>query len=954
MPQGDSFEGTPVWFSGAGEERPANPFWTDPAKIAERRALIASAESFGVSPEVYYNALVHAGRNPNGLTAAQMTPAIAELVARSGIEHAPASGPGAAATAGTPGRVGPRLAPKFLVDFQRDLQRLPGMEARYGPYSKQPGLLKAIADITGARLAQRARMSPSERVYQGDRLARFDPAQVASHDALANIAAHAPENDEMHRGIFGRLAALGTQDPLATANQYLQQGTEAVTPEERGMFRQSAMRDVIEPLQDKMRRDLLEKILPSIDSNRLMHGNLYGGGRDRLRQKALDDFERNMMEASLPHLFEAENRGQAAGERRRQAQINAGQVSAPAGVQAIGAQREIAQAESEALRNRQLQALVAAEAGGTAGAARQRQEQEALNVAAQNWDAENRGMLDEVATAAAIARGQQLPTMQSGASPIVPSPSIPSVLGRLALGTGVMGMMSDGTRSAKAGGRMKLAGGGVASGNFSNTLANFRGSLMDSILNGGGTPSLASQAVQQDMLNQPAPLPAPQQPMGDSLGSLIMPSLESAPAPTPEVPAGGPLERGGQSAMGALEKMNKYRADMDKQAASLDSGAQDTNPMLSFLARTLIGSAGSKSLNLGEALGEGAQEGYRAFEQQRASNARNKELSLNIKKALLETHQKEHEHGLTLQLKRDAAELKANTPAKPKFYYNQQTGTHYTVGEGGQMGVAPGAPSPQTPKMKSEEELNKVRQVEAVKTEEANINKLQEDVNKTQKSIGNYNTMIGLMKDTGINKYMGPLKGKIYNNPKVQALLLSKKSVSEMQTFNAATNKAVLDDIKLTGSQPSDRDVKIVQDSKPSNTDTPQAALKKALINRAAHERNREFANFTKKMWREKGWPSYKSQEVFNRWQQANPIFDEDGQTILKPKYRPEDYEEEPREAEKSHDIIGQPDYGPDEVVKEYAPKTAGGASPSIGADRLLRDKEKIRAALAAKRAGVK
>ena len=49
MPQGDSFEGPPVWFSGAGEERPANPFWTDPAKIAERRALIASAESFGVS-----------------------------------------------------------------------------------------------------------------------------------------------------------------------------------------------------------------------------------------------------------------------------------------------------------------------------------------------------------------------------------------------------------------------------------------------------------------------------------------------------------------------------------------------------------------------------------------------------------------------------------------------------------------------------------------------------------------------------------------------------------------------------------------------------------------------------------------------------------------------------------------------------------------------------------------
>ena len=122
-------------------------------------------------------------------------------------------------------------------------------------------------------------------------------------------------------------------------------------------------------------------------------------------------------------------------------------------------------------------------------------------------------------------------------------------------------------------------------------------------------------------------------------------------------------------------------------------------------------------------------------------------------------------------------------------------------------------------------------------------------------------------------------------------------------------------------------------------------ALKKALINKAAYERNLGFANFTKKMWREKGWQSYKSQEVYNRWMQANPLFSADGETILKPKDKPEDYAN--ATDEKSHDIVGQPDYGPDEVVTEYAPKS------SIPVNQLLKDQDKIKAALAAKKAAV-
>ena len=973
---GHVFEGTPPWFSGAGVLRPADPFWTDPKNALKIEEMRRIASAFGKSEQEYYNSLKYAGYDPNNMSieelrdpssksVADIQRAIAESQSKAANFHSQAehfARDGAYREQSAQNRAAfhaeqqkiqslrqelessPLKTPEFLFkQFERALT-LPGVEEKFSPYSSPPGLLKRIADIAAGRLEERAAMKPSDRVYSGDRLAKFDPAQIRAQQALEDIAGATPANNAVHQGVLGTLQSLQGENPLNAASQYLQQGSSAVTPAERALFRQSAMHDVVEPLQAKMRRDLLERILPQINTNRIMKGNLYGGGTDKLRERAIENYNRDAMEVALPHLFAAEQQGQQAGERQRQAQINAGQIMAPASVQAMGAKREAALSTSEALRNKQLQELVAAEAGTSAGAARQQQEQQALNIAAQNWEAEQAGLMDEAAQAAAIARGQQIPRMSTSASPISLSPSLSSALGQLAMGGGLMSMMQQ-PKTVKAGGRIKLATGGLASNNYSN----FRDSLssgdfLSRILSGGQDQSMASQAVQQDMMNQPPAPPPPAQPIGGVMDALPMPA-PATPAPAPAAPA-GPLERGGQSAMSALEKMNQYRDQLNQQAASLDSGAQDVNPMLPFLARTFIGAAGSKSLNLGDRLGEGAQHGYQAFEQQRTANARNKELSTNIKKGLLETYQKEHEHELAMQLKRESIKAKANAPTKPKFYYNQQTGTHYTVDENGQMVVAPGAPDPQTPKMKSEEDLSKVRQIEAVKTEEENVKKLQEDVNKSQRSIGNYNTMISLLKDTGINKYIGPIKGKIYSNPKVQALLLNKNAVSEIKTFVAATNKAVLDDIKLTGSQPSDRDVKIVQDSKPSETDTPQSALKKALINRTAYERNRDFANFTKKMWREKGWPSYKSQEVYNRWQQANPMFGEDGQVILKPKDRPEDHE---NDQEESHDIIGEPDYGPDEVVTPYAPQANTAQVPTV--PQLRRDHDKIKAAIAAKRA---
>lgn len=1019
----DSFEGSPPWMSGAGQWKPVNAFWTDPKKTAQKKALIAAAKQYGVSPQDYYNSLVYIGLNPstidpnhmdnpvllqedegnaraakhaelkramlNAETAQQAlgsgqtdnfsdavmsNPAFAGLTrdvfaaqkkakaARKAFEEYNAAYPQAAvdvtgAPAGvaageTTGEInipqyGPDNLPDFLKDFQEQ-KNFPGVAAQFSPYLKRPGILKSIADIAASRLEERSKMKPSDRVYHGDRIATFNPEQIAAQKALGQIASATPRNNSIHNSILANLEALQGQNPLNTANEYLQQGTSPVTDEERGAFRNSAMKNVVVPLQEKMLRDLQERILPQIQTNRIMKGNLYGGGTDKLRERALENFNRDSMEVALPHLFAAEQQGQQAAERQRQAQINAGQIHAPASMQAQASQRETAQARSEALRQKQMQGIISAEAGLNAGNAQQNQQQRALDVQAGNWEAENYGLIDEAAAASNLVRGMpQLPTIRSGAQPAL-TPSFNSTLGQLAVGAGFANMMQPpavAAKPAKTGGRIKLASGGIAS----SPISGFRDSLssgdfLSKLLNNGGNDqSAASQMVQQDMMNQPPAPPPPAQPIGGVLGEIPM------PAPAPVAPEGGPLERGGQSALSALEKMNQYRSSMEQQANSLDSGAHDTNPIIPFLARTFIGAAGSKNMDLGQRLGEGAQGGYEALEQQRAVNARNKELSTNIKKALIETHQKEYEHEQTLENARKIAEvkatIKANAAVKPKFYYNQQTGTHYTVGEDGQMMPAPGAPSPQTPQMKLDEELSKVRQVEAVKSEESNINKLQDDVNKAQRSIGNYNTIISLMKDTGINKYIGPMKSKFYQNDKVQGLLLNKKTVSEIRTFNSSLNKAVLDDIKLTGANPSDRDVAIVENSKPSNSDTPQAALKKALINKAAYERNLGFANFTKKMWREKGWQSYKSQEVYNRWMQANPLFSADGETILKPKDKPEDYAN--ATDEKSHDIVGQPDYGPDEVVTEYAPKS------SIPVNQLLKDQDKIKAALAAKKAAV-
>jgi hypothetical protein len=889
---GDTFEGSPYWFSGAGERRTANPFWTDPAKAAQRAALARAAISFGVDPEVYYNALVHSGRAPE-----TMTP-----------ESFSATGGGAAGLLGEaiykpgkgqwgqPGYVPAISIPKLLWDFQQQ-SHLPGMEEKYGPYSKRPGLLKSIADITAARLEERAKMAPSDRVYQGKRLATFDPAQETAHTALEGIAANGPANAGTHQSILDKLQALQNHNPLAAAHTYLQRGTSAVSDAERGAFRQSAMEHIVNPLHEKMRRDLLEKVLPAIDTNRIMHGNLYGGGRDKMRQRVIEDFGRNSMEVALPHLFEAEQRGQQAGERQRQAQINAGQISAPAEIQAMGAQREAALSTSEAMRNRQLQDLVAAEAGLSAGAARQQHQQQALNIAAQNWDAEQRGLLDEAAAAAAIARGQNVPSFTSSTSPVVQSPGFASTIGSLAVGGGLMNMM-DRPKTAKAGGRMKLATGGIASGGLNNPYSDYRKSLLDMIMGGlqGPDQSMASQAVQQDMLNQTPPIPQPQQPMGGLLDALPSPlstpvAAPEAPAletPISEAPAGGPLERGGQSALTSLEKMNQYRSKMEQKAASLDRGDQDVNPMLPFLARTFIGAAGSKNMNLGERIGEGAQHGYQAFEQQRAANARNKELSLNIEKALLETHQKEYEHEKTLQMQKEIAAAK-NSGRQPKVHYNKKTNAYYTLGDNGVMVPIPmaGGAGIITPEQQAEQEIqNKIREaagVEKAKTQEKYLSGLEESIPEYDKNISIAQRILAIAPDVRT----GVLHGKTMNVADKAQLLQSLSNEVTQQLMSAQKGPQT------------DQDRDFLQKSAPNPSDNTDVLIKKSnALGLFATRKNAE-ASFKREMASagidsadyNRAWSKFNAENpIVNNKLDPNPI-KKRPESYLKSKKLPEDYQ---------------------------------------------------------------
>ena len=330
IPAGSIFEGTPLWYSGAGTRR--KTIWENPEKQEIAETFLTRAREYGLDPIELYNSAVYAGWKDDQPFPERIFEGIT-----------PGSG----------------TVPHIVEIFRQD-RKLPGMDEKFGPYEEQPGILKRVADIAAGHLIQRASMKPSERVYPGERLAPLHRKQKRAYEMLGAIGDRVDTNRQRFEDAQRALDRLQYGNPLSRAQEYLGQGTTTVSPEERSMFRESAMNDIVNPLHAKMRRELLENILPQIDANRIQHGNLYGGGRERLRQKALDDLQRNMMETALPHLFEAEQRGQQAGERQRQAQINAGQILAPASVQAAEAQRQAAISSGELLQREQLHDLAAA------------------------------------------------------------------------------------------------------------------------------------------------------------------------------------------------------------------------------------------------------------------------------------------------------------------------------------------------------------------------------------------------------------------------------------------------------------------------------------------------------------------------------------------------------------------------------------------------------------------
>lgn len=761
------------------------------------------------------------------------------------------------------------FGPETIDKIERLKQLNPNIMKQFTePYAQEPGALKYIADLGRGHLEQKVKQ-PYEK-YRGPRIAEFSPPQQGVHQQIESLNRGNLQNNMRTRNALDTLAetrqgpgAMGAMQP------YLDKGTSRIGQAERNPFVQSVRQNVLRPLQEEMTDNLMENILPRINANRIAAGNLYGGHRTELQGRALRDLNKMLMQESGKHLYQAQLHGQSAAEHERERAINAGQLAGSIKGSDIGRQSEMAQAEQGLMNEGQMRNLTALEALSNVGSQQQKMQQQKYDLDYEDYLRQKEGVMPEVERYNALVRGMPVPQTRSNFQPGVPEANIMSQLGGMGLmATG--GLWGGKQKKAYRGGRIKLAGGGVAS---SLNL------IKDRLRNLTFAPqSLAGQDVQDTMMDQMMPQ---DQPMPQDMGQ--MPQSPMAPPPPPA----GPIERGSAGALSAMQKMQQQRDKMEQSAGEYESGAHDANPWGSALMQLGAGLAGS-SPRLSERLAKGAEGAVAGFQHTVDENKKNEVISQNIRKSLLDTYQKEHENDVKQKHEVELEKLKAGNKS-PTIHQDRTSGGFYTIGADGQMHMLAGSPAPVTQAQKDEGELKKLRQAEIIKSEQTNIDKLTETINKTQSSLHNYDVVLDQLTNGNIKNLIGPIKGKFYQKPWVQAFM-KKTSVADLNAYTGATNKIVLDDVKAMGANPSNRDVKIVQDSKPSNDDTLEGAIRKAIINKSALQRANGYASFIKENWTKYGITSGDSAKAYNQWMQHNHQFSEDGTEILAPKNKPEDY----------------------------------------------------------------
>ena len=262
-------------------------------------------------------------------------------------------------------------------------------------YGGASGILKDIIE----RSRKDANLPYAE--YRGERIAPFSPLQQESFDLARRYAQPVPQYAQAQGTIQNAL----NRNIGREIEPYIQRGTTAPGADEIGQFINPYQQQVVENIGRLGSRNLMENILPGIQ-NRFISSGQYGStGHQNLTNRAIRDTQEAISQAQAQALHGGYNTALQAALGQQERQLQAGQL---AGTTA-GRDVERQLLGGEALQNlagaEQTQGLRGVGVLSQLGGQQQQQEQNAANVAYQNFQAQQNFPYQQTARLNEIARG---------------------------------------------------------------------------------------------------------------------------------------------------------------------------------------------------------------------------------------------------------------------------------------------------------------------------------------------------------------------------------------------------------------------------------------------------------------------------------------------------------------------------------------------------------------------
>lgn len=280
-------------------------------------------------------------------------------------------------------------------------------------YGGPEGALKT--SIERARDLAAAKFQP----YKQQRVAGFSPQQQQSFNLAERYSQPTPQYGQAQGAITG---ALGQDIYGQNVQPYLEEGARAPGQEDIGQYLNPYRQEVLENTGRLASRNLIENILPKIQSNFIGAGQYGSSQHQNLTNRAIRDTQEGLNVANANILHGGFNTALQAAQNQKTRQLEAGQLSGQAGEKQASRQLQGAEALQNLAGAEQQQGLRGIAALNQVGGQQQQQEQNLLNVPYQEFQRELEFPYYQQAHLTSTISGLPSPGVQQFSSSLNPVP----------------------------------------------------------------------------------------------------------------------------------------------------------------------------------------------------------------------------------------------------------------------------------------------------------------------------------------------------------------------------------------------------------------------------------------------------------------------------------------------------------------------------------------------------